>query len=272
MALTCIKEHTRRQQPWHIWQGPTQRGEKPAVRGWKDESGSRAPWGWLMPRHQSMPKSQHRWRSPCSKWWNAEDFGLLSLQVGGSTGSGKHWSESKKEKKNPLSSCIFQSRLTIYNPCPNGQLKLCPNPLWDHVTFHDNAIKTNKWVEAQSCSLENPIKAKGCKPFITERAQAMVREGMRKNMGGVCSAISTGFLPSYHKSWAPAPPSCDHVDSPAQISLVPTVFPALHCPLPHFTSITLAKGHNLLTYRYRWIQICSVCSPVLWASSCAGLP
>ena len=206
MALTCIKEHTRRQQPWHIWPGPTQRGEKPAVRGCKDESGSRAPWGWLMPRHQSTPKSRWRWRSPCSKWWNAEDFGLLSLQVGGSTGSGKHTGVKEKEEKNPLSSCIFQSRLTICQPLFPRQLKLCPTHDGthnNHVTFHDNAIKTNKWVEAQSCSSENPIKAKGHEPSRTQRAQATVRERERKNAGEVCSSISTEFLPSYLKSWAP---------------------------------------------------------------------
>ena len=133
----------------------------------------------------------------------------------------------------------------------------------DHVTCSGNGIKPNKPEETRCCSLENPIKTKRCKPSRTWRAQAMMREGMRKNMGGVCSAISTGFLPSCHKSWAPAPPSSDHVDSPAQISLVPIIFPALHCPLPHFKSITLAKGHSLLTSRYHWIQMCSVYSPVL---------
>ena len=46
----------------------------------------------------------------------------------------------------------------------------------DYITFSDNGIKTNKHVETQSCSLENPIKAKRCKPFGTQRAQPMVRE------------------------------------------------------------------------------------------------
>ena len=35
----------------------------------------------------------------------------------------------------------------------------------------------------------------------------MVKEGKRKNVHEVGSAISTGLLPSYHKSWAPGPPS-----------------------------------------------------------------
>ena len=43
LTLTWMKEHRMCQQPRRIWQGPTQYGEKPAVRGCKDESGSRAP-------------------------------------------------------------------------------------------------------------------------------------------------------------------------------------------------------------------------------------
>ena len=73
----------------------------------------------------------------------------------------------------------------------------------DHVTFSGKAINTQKIVETCSCSLENPFKAKRCKPSRTQRAQAMVREGKRKNVGEVCSAISTELLPSYLKSWAP---------------------------------------------------------------------
>ena len=41
MTLTWMKEHRGCQQPQHIWQGPTQHGEKPVERGC--EFGSRAP-------------------------------------------------------------------------------------------------------------------------------------------------------------------------------------------------------------------------------------
>ena len=77
----------------------------------------------------------------------------------------------------------------------------------DHVTCSDDAMNSKIGGEKYSCSLENPFKAKGHKPSRTQRAQAMLREGKRKNMGEVCSATSTGLLPSYHKSWAPEPPS-----------------------------------------------------------------
>ena len=62
---------------------------------------------------------------------------------------------------------------------PKGSL-ICPQTPdekhSDYITFSDNGIKINKCVETQSCSLENPIKAKRCKPFGTQRAQPMVRE------------------------------------------------------------------------------------------------
>ena len=62
---------------------------------------------------------------------------------------------------------------------PKGSL-ICPQTPdekhSDYITFSENGIKTNKHVETQSCSLENPIKAKRCKPFGTQRAQPMVRE------------------------------------------------------------------------------------------------
>ena len=42
--------------------------------------------------------------------------------------------------------------------------------------------------------MENPFKAKRHKPSRTQRAQAVVREGTRMNMGEVSSAFSTGLL------------------------------------------------------------------------------
>ena len=42
-TLTWMKEHRGCQQPRHIWQGPTQHGEKPVERGCQGEFGSRAP-------------------------------------------------------------------------------------------------------------------------------------------------------------------------------------------------------------------------------------
>ena len=57
-----------------------------------------------------------------------------------------------------------------------------------------------------------------------------------------------------------------HLDPSAQISFVHTL-PALHALHPYIkASITL------LSHRCLWIQMCSVCSPVLWASSYADLP
>ena len=95
-------------------------------------------------------------------------------------------------------------------PMPKGSLICGQTPdekHSDYITFSDNGIKTNKHVETHSCSLENSIKAKRCKPYRTQRTQSMVREGMRKNMGEVSSAIFTGLFPSYHKCLDPGPPS-----------------------------------------------------------------
>ena len=109
----------------------------------------------------------------------------------------------------------------------------------DHVTCSGNGIKPNKPEEACCCSLENPIKTKWCKPSRTWRAQAMMREGMRKNMGEVSSSTPTGLLPSHHKYWPLGP---RHSDPSAQVSLVPTLFSAPY----HLTCITVDKG-TLLT-------------------------
>ena len=106
----------------------------------------------------------------------------------------------------------------------------------DHVTCSDHAMNTKIGGEKYSCSLENPFKAKGHKPSRTQRAQAMVREGKRKNMGKVSSATSTGLLPSHHQSWAPGPPS---PGSTSQMSSVPTMFPALSQHNPCITKRTL---------------------------------
>ena len=121
---------------------------------------------------------------------------------------------------------------------PKGSL-ICPQTSngkhSDYITFSDNGIKTNKCVETQSCSLENPIKAKRYKPSGTQRPQPMVREGMRKNMGEVSSAISTGLFPSYHKCWAPGPPSLRSI-SPGLFGSGLVTKPCLTLP----TSWTLA--------------------------------
>ena len=64
----------------------------------------------------------------------------------------------------------------------------------DYITFSDNGIKTNKCIETYRCSTENSTKAKWHKSSRAQRTQAMVREGTRKNMGEVCSAVSKGIL------------------------------------------------------------------------------
>ena len=53
--------------------------------------------------------------------------------------------------------------------------------------------------------MENSFKVKGHKPSTTQRGKAMMREGIRKKLGKVSSATSTGLLPSYHKSWLQDP-------------------------------------------------------------------
>lgn len=124
----------------------------------------------------------------------------------------------------------------------------------DRLTFSGNSSNTKKTVETRRCSLENPFKAKRCKPSRTQKAQAMVREGKRNNVGEACSAISTELLPSYLKSWLQ---DSLHLDPPAQISLVHTV-PALHARHPY-----IMANITLLSHRCLWIQMCSVCSLVL---------
>ena len=59
--------------------------------------------------------------------------------------------------------------------------------------------------------------------------------GMRKNMSEVSSAISTGLFPSYHKCWAPGPPSLRSI-SPGLFGSGLVTKPCLTLP----TSWTLA--------------------------------
>ena len=87
--------------------------------------------------------------------------------------------------------------LTFYKPLPKGSPTSAHTPDGthnDHVTCSDHAMNTKIGGEKYSCSLDNPFKAKGHKPSRTQRAHPMVREGKRKNMGEVYSALSTGLL------------------------------------------------------------------------------
>ena len=58
----------------------------------------------------------------------------------------------------------------------------------DHVTFCGNDLKARKCMVANSCSSENPIKAKGHKPSRTQKAQPR-GEGMNKKVGEVQASL-----------------------------------------------------------------------------------
>ena len=121
--------------------------------------------------------------------------GFLLCNIDEGAGSGKH---TGVKPQNPSLSCTMKISLTFYPPlCPRGS-PICPQTPEgthnDRVTFSDNGIKTNKCIETYRCSTENSTKAKWHKSSRAQRTQAMVREGTRKNMGEVCSAVSKGIL------------------------------------------------------------------------------
>jgi len=132
-----------------------------------------------------------------------------------------------------------------------------------HVTFSGNSINTKKIVETCSCSLENPFKAKRCKSSRTQKAKLRWEKERERTWLRWVQPSLLSF--SLHAS-SPGLQNLLHLDPSAQISFVHTL-PALHALHPYIkASITL------LSHRCLWIQMCSVCSPVLWASSYADLP
>ena len=210
-------------------------------------------------RHQNMPKSRWRLWSQCSRGWNDEGLELLPLQEGKKCWVRKtHWSEITKSPSflHSTSRVPLSQGQPVCSQTPDGTYS-------DHVTFSGNAINTKIIVETCSCSLENPFKSKRCKTSRTQKAQATVREGERKTWVRWVQPSLLSF--SLHTT-NPGLQELLHLDPSAQISLVYTI-PALHALHPYIKAII-----TLLSHRCLWIQMCSVCSPVLWASSYADLP
>ena len=158
--------------------------------------------------------------------------------------------------------CLKQANL-LPTSVPKGSPNSVQTPdgtLSDHVTSSGNGSKTNKCIETRSCSLDNPLKVKRHKPSSTWRAQAVVREGARKIMGEVGSAITSGLFPQYHKLWPPGNPPSGSTSlslfSPHQIlsSHLPT-----HTHTHTHTHTNMTKG-TLITYMR--IQLRPTRSPV----------
>ena len=165
LTLTWMKEHRRCQQPRHIWQGPTQYGEKPAARDSQDESCSRAPWGWVPLRHQNTPKSRSRVRPRCWRGWTAGGPGLLPLQDGRKYWVSKH---ARVKAQNQIPSSMFKSRLTFSQSLCLRMAQPVPKPLMGStmtmlpvVAMASNPTNPKKHVAAP---WKIPSKPKGANP------------------------------------------------------------------------------------------------------------
>ena len=144
MTLTWMKEHRGCQQPQHIWQGPTQHGEKPVERGC--EFGSRAPWGWVLLRHQSVTKchkADQDWDHDADGMdrWGFGAFSPAGLEE--ILGQETHQSESTKSpfllnlEKKPLCPRAAQSMPTTWmghrvTMLPVVTMESKPIDMWKH--------------------------------------------------------------------------------------------------------------------------------------------